>query len=270
MAKFSYIIVERPGSFGSFEAFAAALRRIKELGFDGVEINLTGPTGYEMDNVARLVESIDLPIVSFMTGANYFSEGLCLSSPRAEVRKKAVERLQAYTEIAARFGALIVVGQMQGFPTDEPDRRVGEARIEESLKPVVESAERHGTTIAFEPVNHLQAGFHPTLADVMGLADRLGSPRLRPMLDSFHMNIEEKSVLEPIHRVGRGLAHFHLCESNGSFLGTGHLDISAILAALDQIGFAGYVSVKAYRHPWSVGAPATMRFLRELQHGSRA
>lgn len=265
MAKFSFIIAERPDSFSSFEPFANALRSVKELGYGGVEFNLTGPTGYEVDAIVRVVESTSLPVVSFLSGANYFSEGLCLSSPRAEVRRQAIERLQTYTQIAARFGAVLVIGQMQGFSSDEPNRAVGEARIEECLKPVIEAAERHGTTIAFEPVNHLQAGFNPSLADVMALAARLGSPRFKPMLDTFHMNIEEKSVIEPIHRAGRALAHFHLCESNGNFLGSGHLDFKAILSALDHSGYAGYVSVKVYRQPWAVAAKATIQFLTGLE-----
>jgi len=267
MARFSFIIVEKPESFGSFEHFATALRTVKELGFAGVEFNLTGSGGYEIDTVERLVKSLDLPIVSFLTGANYFSDGLCLSSPNPQVRQQAVTRLQTYTQIAARFGAVLVIGQMQGFPSDEADRTVGEARIEESLKPIVEAAERHGSTIAFEPVNHLQAGFHPTLDDVMALAARLDSPRFMPMLDTFHMNIEENSMIEPIHRAGRSLAHFHLCESNGSFLGSGHFDIKAIVAALERTRYTGYVSVKVYRQPWAVAAPATAQFLQELQPG---
>ncbi len=265
MARFSFIILERPDSFGSFESFAAALRMVKELGYDGVEFNLTGPSGYEVDAIARGVDSIGLPVVSLLTGTNYFREGLCLSSPRAEVRRQATERLQAYTRIAARFGAMLVIGQMQGFASDEPDCALGEARIEEALKPVVEAAERHGSTIAFEPVNHLQAGFHHTLADVMALAGRLGSPRFKPMLDTFHINIEEKSMIEPILRVGRDLAHFHLCESNGDFFGSGHCDFPAILAALDQIGYAGYISAKVYRRPWAVALPPTAQFMTELK-----
>ena len=153
MARFSFIILERPDSFGSFESFAAALRMVKELGYDGVEFNLTGPSGYEVDAIARGVDSIGLPVVSLLTGTNYFREGLCLSSPRAEVRRQATERLQAYTRIAARFGAMLVIGQMQGFASDEPDCALGEARIEEALKPVVEAAERHGSTIAFDPAH---------------------------------------------------------------------------------------------------------------------
>jgi sugar phosphate isomerase/epimerase len=264
MSKFSFILLDTIDSSADFEPFGAALQKIKEVGFGGVELNLSGPPGHELDSVSRLVESLDLPVVSFLSGTNYFREGLCLSSPRSEIRERAVARLQAYTLVAARFGAVLVIGQMQGFASDEPDRAVGEARIAESLKPVVESAERHGASIAFEPVNHLQAGFHNTLADVVALAARLGSPRFRPMLDSFHMNIEEKSMIEPILRVGRDLAHFHLCESNGGLLGTGHFDIKSLVTTLNQMGYVGYISTKVYRVPYSTAAPATAQFLRGL------
>jgi sugar phosphate isomerase/epimerase len=264
MVKLSYIIVEGLDSFGSLENFTAALRHLHELGYAGVEFNLTQPAPFEVEELARFVESIHLPVVSFLTGANYFKDGLCLSSPHAEVRQRAVERLQDCAKIAARFGAVIVIGLMQGFLSDEPDRVVGAARIEECLKQVVEAAERHGTTLVLEPVNHLQAGFHNSLSEVMDLVARIDSARLKPMLDTFHINIEETSMTEPIFRVGRELGHFHLCESNGSLLGSGHLNFKEIFGALDAIGYAGYASVKVYRHPWAVGAEASIRFLAGL------
>jgi len=267
MPPLSYILVERLDSFGSFEDLQSVLHHIKALGYAGVELNLTPNVGFEMDALAHLVESIQLPIVSFLTGANYFSEGLCLSSPDAAVRDRAVRRLQECAAIASRFGALLVVGQMQGFLSDEPDPSKGEARIESCLKRVVETTEQSGTTIAFEPVNHLQVGFHNSLDAVMALARRIDSPRFKPMLDSFHMNIEEVSLTEPIHRAGCNLAHFHLCESNGGFLGSGHLNLPAMFAALDRIDYRGFTSIKVYRHSWKAGAENSIRYLHNLLEG---
>ena len=217
-----------------------------------------------MEALLKLTSAIDFPVVSFLTGANYFSDGLCLSSPNAEIRARAVDRLAYCASVAARFGAVMVVGQMQGFLSDEPDRAVGEKRIAECMKRVTEAAERHGTTIAFEPVNHLQAGFNNSLADVMALAAEIDSPHFKPMLDTFHMNIEETSMTEPILRVGKELGHFHLCESNGSVLGSGHLDFKPILKTLDTIGYDGYVSFKIYRQPWAVGAETSLVHLKQL------
>jgi len=267
MRPLSYILVERLDSFGSFADLQPVLLHIKELGYDGAELNLTPNLAFEMEALARFVESIQLPIVSFLTGANYFSEGLCLSSPDAEVRDRAVRRLQECAAIASRFGALLVVGQMQGFLSDEPDPSKGEARIESCLKRVVETTEQYGTTIAFEPVNHLQVGFHNSLDAVMALALRIDSPRFKPMLDSFHMNVEEVSLTEPIHRAGGNLAHFHLCESNGGFLGSGHLNLPAMFGALDRIDYRGFTSIKVYRHSWKAGAERSIRYLHNLLEG---
>ena len=261
MSRLSYILVEQPDSFDSFDEFAKALRRIKELGYQGVELNMVRPAGFETDELADLSKSLDLPVASFMTGANYFGEGLCLSSPDAQLRQRTVERLQEYTTVASRLHAIMVIGQMQGFHIDEPDRELAEARIEECLRDVVEVAEQNGTTVVLEPVNHLQTSFHNTLSQVTALVERIGSPRLKPMLDTFHMNIEEQSIYEPIKRVGANLGHFHLCETNGGAPGSGHLNFKAVFTTLDTIGYSGWVSIKNYRQPWHVGAEAYMQHL---------
>jgi sugar phosphate isomerase/epimerase len=261
VAKLCYIVVDQPDSF---DDLAGVLRCVKELGYQGAEINLTRPADAELDALARLVDLIDLPIASLMTGGNYFGEGLCLSSPDEEVRQRAVERLQECTAVAARFGAVLVVGQMQGFLSDEPDRAVGEARIEEALRRVVDTAEQHQVVVVLEPVNHLQCGFNNTLEEVMGLVERIGSPYFKPMLDTIHINIEERSLTEPFYRAGRDLGHVHLCESNGSGLGSGHLDFKAVFDALDAIDYSGYVSVKAYRQAWPASAEASIQYLRNL------
>jgi D-psicose/D-tagatose/L-ribulose 3-epimerase len=120
-------------------------------------------------------------------------------------------------------------------------------------------------TVVFEPVNHLQVGFNHTVAEVMNMVQRVNSPALRPMVDTIHMNIEERSVTEPIHRVGKNLAHVHLCETNGAMLGTGHLDVPAVVSALTEIRYQGYVSVKIYRAvSWEQGAQGAMVYLKDI------
>jgi D-psicose/D-tagatose/L-ribulose 3-epimerase len=145
----------------------------------------------------------------------------------------------------------------------EPDHELAEKRIEECLRGVVEAAEQHGATLVLEPVNHLQASFNNSLSQVMALVERIGSPQLKPMLYTFHINIEEKSMTEPIHRVGPNLGHFHLCETNGAAPGSGHLDYHCVFDALKAIEYTGWVSVKNYRQPWNIGAEVVIQYLRE-------
>ena len=74
-------------------------------------------------------------------------------------------------------------------------------------------------TIAFEPVTHEEVGFNNTIEAVASLVRRLNLPGLRMMIDTFHMNIEEKDMLAPLPAIRDILAHVHLCETNRDFLG---------------------------------------------------
>jgi sugar phosphate isomerase/epimerase len=263
MPQFTFILCDPLESFGSLDDFGNVLRRLKGLGFAGVEFNLTAAGIEQSAKLLEVVRACKLPVVSFLTGANYFQEGLCLSAMDDGVWRKAIERLCRCAAVAAQFGAVLVVGQMQGMlPPTEAASAAAVGRIAEALREVAGAAEKCGANVVVEPVNHLQCGYHHTLEAVMALTGRIGSPNLRPMLDSFHMNIEERSLLEPIRRIGRALGHFHLCESNGSDLGSGHLDIRSMMETLDAVGYEGFVSVKVYRQPWAIAAERTMEYLK--------
>jgi len=84
------------------------------------------------------------------------------------------------------------------------------------------------------------------------------------MLDTIHMNIEERSIVETIRAHGRHIRHFHLCETNGGPFGTGSLDFPRVLATLTESGYSHFVSVKVYRHAdWEEAAQGAIVFLRE-------
>ena len=267
MIRFSYIVIDRLASFGSEAAVRDVLAKLKQTGYDGVEINLTEPLGVDLDALEVWLDELDLVIPSFLTGEAY-NDGLCLSSPIAEIRSGAVERLVSYLDVAQRFNAILVVGLLQGLRIDEPDPEVANARIANGLQQVAAAAENKGVELVMEPVNHLQVGFNNSVAEVVELIDRIGSPAVRPMVDTVHMNIEENSLTEPIRRCGNALRHVHLCESNGALFGSGCIDFTAVLRALDDVGYDGFASVKVYRRPLLEGAQTSIEHLSELRRRS--
>src|SRR5690348_12109571 len=101
------------------------------LGYEGIELSAFHPLPYPIEEVKALAQRHALPVVSLLTGWSYSNEGLCLSSPDAGVRDRAVERLGTYVDQAAALGALVVVGLLQGLRTDEPDAEVAGDRIAE-------------------------------------------------------------------------------------------------------------------------------------------
>ena len=162
--------------------------------------------------------------------------------------------------------AIVVVGLLQGLRSDETNATIAGERIAAALAQVVAVAERRGVPLVIEPVNHLQVGFNHTAAEVVALVDRIGSPATGLMLDTLHMNIEERSIVNTIRQHGGRIRHFHLCESNGGPFGSGNLDFPAILDALDESGYAHNVSVKIYnRATWQDAAHSAIEFLRRLR-----
>jgi sugar phosphate isomerase/epimerase len=258
--RFSYMLVDPIADLNELSRRMAVIR---ELGYHGIELTGTYPLGLAVEDVADLSRRHSLPVVSVLSGWSYAHEGLCLSVADPAIRKRAKERLVDYVRIAAKLNALVVVGLMRGFRKDEPDEAKAIERIVEALSYVAQTAEQEGVTVVNEPVNHLQVGFIHTAREASAVADRVGSPNIGYMLDTIHMNIEERSVIDTIRDHGARARHFHLCETHGGRFGTGGLDFPGVLATLRTSGYGGYTSLKIYRgDDWETGARASAEFLR--------
>ncbi|HLJ12712.1 MAG TPA: sugar phosphate isomerase/epimerase family protein [Planctomycetaceae bacterium] len=223
------------------------MERLAAMGYQGIELSACHPPPYPADDLLRLAERRQMPVVSFLSGWSYGHEKLCLASPDAQIRERAVARLCSYIDYAAPLQAVLVVGLMQGLRSDEPDGALAADRIAECLRRVSDRAAKVGATLVLEPVNHLQVGFHHTAAEAAALVERVGSGALSYMLDTIHLHIEERSVRATILKHGKRIRHFHLCESNGGPFGSGAIDFPQVLAALRESGYDKFLSVKIYR-----------------------
>ena len=267
MTHLSYILLPRLTAFESPAQLKRVLAHLRECGYEGVELNITEPLGIAPALLEEMMAEIGLAVPSFLTGEAY-ADGLCLSSPDATVRGRTVERLVGYVAVAARFHAILVVGLLQGLRRDEPNADVANERIVDGLKQVARAARANGVDLVIEPVNHLQVGFNNTVAEVQSLIAAIGSPAVRPMVDTIHLNIEERSLIQPILDCGPALRHVHLCESNGGAFGTGHVDFAAVGRALAQIGYDRFASVKVYRHSTlEAAARESLEYLRRSGFG---
>lgn len=236
---------------------------VAALGYRGIELVATYPLGYRIEDVLALVGRYRLPVVSLLSGWSYAHEGLCLASPDVAVRGRAVSRLRDYIRLAAPLGAVVVVGLMQGLRQDEPDETVANERIAEGLAEAAAAAGEHGVTVVLEPVCHMQVGFNNSAAEAQAMVQRVNCPALGYMLDTIHMNVEERSLLETVRTHGAAIHHFHLCETHGGPFGTGGLDFDRVLAALQATGYARFASVKIYRKVgWADAARSAMAFIQ--------
>ena len=264
MTRFSFMVIDTATVLADEATSRRCFELVSSCGYAGIELNITRPVLEQQDLLTSLAAAHELAIPSFLTGTAY-AEGLCLCSPNASVRGAAVQRLIENLDLAARFDAILVVGLLQGLTSDEPDADAAHDRIVACLREVTAVAETRGVDLVMEPVNHLQVGFNNSVVEVRQLVSDVGSPALKPMVDTIHMNIEDESLTQPIRDCGADLRHVHLCESNGGPFGSGHIDFGAVLDTLDEIGYDGFASAKVYRKSTlDAAARSSIEFLRQL------
>jgi 5-keto-L-gluconate epimerase len=243
--KFSYVLPD-PASYRDWDTFEADLACMKKAGYDAVELQIADPSLFDEERVRRSLQRACYTMCAFQTGSTYASRGNCLSTANEAVRRRTIELLKSFVDLASRWNAVIVFGSLQGRLSDEQDRPTGAARIRAAMQEVGEYATQKRATLAFEPVNHGEVGFHNTMAEVAGLVRALDLTGVRMMIDTFHMNIEERDMLAPLPAIQDILAHVHLSETNRDALGQGHWPTAAFVDALARIGYQHYCSVGVY------------------------
>jgi sugar phosphate isomerase/epimerase len=262
--KLSFMVGPRPRDFRSQEDFHEAIRHGLSAGYAGVEFNLSMPLGFDPGRLAEFSAGIGCPIANVMTGNNGIDDNLWFCVADAAVRRAAVQRIRDLIPIARTLKTTMVIGTMMGKSSFEPDRTAGRRRVLECLREIAETAERHSQTIVLEPMCHMDNAYLNTLDDAWQIIREVGSSCYRPMLDTIHMNIEEKDLLGTFRRAGKDLHHVHLCETNARPAGEGHLDYRGVFSVLKEIGYGRWVTVKAYRDPDPVGYENSMRYLKSI------
>ena len=81
-----------------------------------------------------------------------------------------------------------------------------------------------------------------TVAQAAELIAATGSPGVRMLADTYHMNIEEDDPCAALRAAGDLLGAVHLSDSNRHQPGTGHVPFGAIVATLREVGFDGVLS----------------------------
>lgn len=262
VARFAPIVVRGDPS----EAFALAA----ELGYDGVELHLRRPDDVDSATVRDLQARYGLGVPTLGTGMAAGEDGLTFSDPDPEIRQQAVARTRAHIALAAKLQSAVTIGLIRGRLGGEAgERATRRANQMECLETCCRDAAAAGVILLLEPVNRYEGDDLFTLAQACGVIEELGQPNLKLLADTYHMNIEEADMAEAIRRAGPHLGHVHLVDSNRRAPGHGHIDMRSILAALLDVGFAGYLSFEVLplpdgRRAAEDGIATVRRLLAEL------
>lgn len=223
------------------------LRRVADLGYDAVELPLEQVGDLDADVVgAALAETGLVPCV---VGAMAPGRDLVATD------RDAVEATQAYlmacVDLARRVGAAAVCGPFYAatgrvWRMGPDERAAAYAELRENLAPVVERAADQGVTLGVEPLNRYETSLVNTVEQGLDALDGLLGPGLGLALDTYHLNIEERSSPDAIRLADRHLVHVQVCGSDRGAPGGDQTDWPALLEALDDVGYAGPLVLESF------------------------
>src|SRR5215212_10355878 len=230
--RYSYNVI----GFGG-EDSALSIDRLARLGYDAVEVE-GEPERHDVIRIRKLAEDAGLTVDSVCPN---FTEGRDLSHPDPEVRRGAIAYLRDVSEFAAEVGAPLLIIAPTAYaritpiadPLDEwlwaveGMRLAGDHASSLSVGLTLECWNRYGTYM----LNRLEQGAR--------MWRETGLTNGGIMADTFHMNIEERSISGAIRDFGALLNHVHLSDSNRLAPGLGHVDFTGVLQALRDVRYGG-------------------------------
>ena len=220
------------------------LPRIKQAGFDGVELPIFRPSQFDATAVRRGLEANALQCVA----ACALVDGFSLAADDAGLRRRTVTHISDVVKRAADTGARLVAGPLYSPIGFKPGRRTDAewTRVVDGYRELGAVLRSHDASIAIEPLNRFETHFLNTAADGVRLCDEIAHPNIGLLFDTFHANIEEKNIAEACRASARHLKHVHISENDRGIPGTGHVPFAEVLQVLREIGYDGWLNIESF------------------------
>ena len=221
----------------------------RDAGASGIELGAWGGLD-QLRRDADICQNI-LPVTSICgncddTGAGSFD----FLDPDPMKRKKSLDGSVAILKLCGELGAVGQVIPPIFGPARVPDLSPFASAIElehglmtamlHELGPI---AAAHNTMVLLEPLNRYEQHYLRKLSHGIAAIERAGTPPGVALLaDTFHMHIEETNSPASILNAAEIIKHVHVADNTRFEPGSGDIDFAAIINALLDTGYDGYLA----------------------------
>ncbi len=222
--------------------------RVKAMGFDILEVPLEGIGDLDYKVGAQILKDNGLGV----TTCAAMGPDRDLIHEDAKIRESGLTYIRQAIEATHTLGGTNLVGPIYSavgrvWQQTAADRAKDVDLLVQNLGLLAKAAGDSGVVLGIEPLNRFETSFINTADQVIEVIDRVNHASCKVMLDSFHMNIEEKSLGAAIRKVGKArLCHFHACENDRGAPGSGNVTWGEVGQALRDIDFAGPVVIESF------------------------
>ncbi|MDR1280590.1 MAG: sugar phosphate isomerase/epimerase [Opitutaceae bacterium] len=235
------------------------IKKAAELGFDALELGAIFLKNCDDDKIRQLRDEADKRGVELALSLGLgLSEDI--SSADATRREAGIDTLKkvAVAMKKARISDCsgIVYGAWNGKVSSVSERDECWQRSIASMKEVAKVFEDQGVYLNMEVVNRFESFLINDCNTALRYIEEVGSAHLGIHLDTFHMNIEEDSMISAITKAGKRLRYFHIGENNRKFPGLGSMPWREIIDTLRAVDYRNPITMEVFVTPGTEVAAA--------------
>lgn len=223
-------------------------RKAKELGFDILEISagdLLDMPDAQLREWRAVCRDLGIRITSNIGPA----KDKDVASACPEVRRAGIAFLTAIMHKMDLLDSRSLVGVLYTYwpnTFSDLDKPAIWSRGVAGVREMSKTAEDLGINLCLEVVNRYETHILNTAEEAVRFCREVNSKNVRILLDTFHMNIEEDSILDAFRTAGGLLGHVHVGESNRRLPGQGGLPWGEIGGVLREIHYTGDVVMEPF------------------------
>jgi D-psicose/D-tagatose/L-ribulose 3-epimerase len=229
------------------DELAALAPKVKKMGFDILEIPIEGTFDLDYNVGAQILK--DNGLSGSMCAAMGPDRDLIHND--GKIRDNGMNYIRHCIDAAHTMDINHIVGPIYSSVgrvwQQPPDERAQDLDLlVKNLKELSAYAADNGVVLCIEPLNRFETSFINLASQAIEVIDRVDSPSCKIILDTFHMNIEEKSLGAAIRLTGSRMVHFHACENDRGAPGSGNVTWSDVAQALRDIHYDGPVVIESF------------------------
>ncbi|MFD7122539.1 sugar phosphate isomerase/epimerase family protein [Streptomyces sp. NPDC059922] len=229
-------------------ALAEVLPRLAGWGFDCVELPLEQAGDWEPAATAKLLDTTGLAPAAVIA---------VMPPDRNLVRTEpgTVRATQDYllrcVDAAHAVAAPVVAGPVytavgRTWRMTGAERSAAYDEFRENIAPVADHARAAGVRIGVEPLNRYETGLLNTVGQTLTALEGLDPSVIGVALDTYHQNIEERTLPGAVQEAGSRIVHVQVCANDRGTPGADHLDWAGFLTTLDRHGYRGALCIESF------------------------
>ena len=229
--------------------FEETVRRIAKIGYDGLELGCAQPQAWpyylgreERMQMRRILKEHQLAVSSMLPAPGGGPGGNIASSCEKE-RCWTVQYWKDCIDLGLEIGdcqTLLCVCGWYSYGTRQKDAW---SWAREGITQVAEYAADSGVTLMLEPTA-CDSNLVESCEDAISMMEEIGMDNVKLMFDTTHALYRNEVPSDYIYQMGKNLKHVHMADYDRKAPGTAGCDFVAIMQALKDVGYEGYVTME--------------------------